>query len=336
MESIYFEAPGRVTRREIDPPVLSGASAALVRPVAVATCDLDTAMLRGTAPHPPEPFPFGHEAVAEVIDVGDDVAHVRPGQRVIVPFQLSCGTCQRCAAGHTGRCSTIGGMPMYGLGALGGDQAGMLSELVEVPYADAMLIEAPPGAPVTALASLSDNIPDAWRTVAPPLRSTPGADVLVVGGGAVSIGLYAVALARALGAGDVLYLDADEDRLERARRLGATPLEWGQRPPRCPITVDASGTPQGLELAITRTDIDGTCTSAAIYFAPVELPLLGMYTNGIRFVTGRPHVRSLLPDIVALIESGDFDPHVVPAIDVAWEDALDALSQADGKLVIHR
>ena len=336
MEAIYFEAPGRVTRREIDPPVLSRPSAALVRPVAVATCDLDTAMLRGTAPHPPEPFPFGHEAIAEVIDVGGEVAHFRPGQHVIIPFQLSCGTCQRCATGHTGRCSTLGGLPMYGLGALGGDQAGMLSDLVEVPYADAMLIDAPSGTPATALASLSDNIPDAWRTVAPPLRSAPGADVLIVGGGAISIGLYAVALARALGAGDVLYLDDNDDRLEHAHRLGATPLDWGQHPPRCPITVDASGTPEGLQLAIARTDLDGTCTSAAIYFDPVELPLLGMYTNGIRFVTGRPHVRTLLPDIIELIESGAFDPQVVPASHVAWDDAVDALAEPDDKLVIHR
>ena len=268
MEAIYFEAPGRVARRQLDAPVLTGPTSALVRPLAVATCDLDTAMLRGTAPPPPDPFPFGHEAVAEIVDIGDAVTAFRPGQRVIVPFQLSCGSCPRCASGRTGRCSTLGGLPMYGLGALGGEQAGMLADLVEVPYADAMLIEAPSGPPLGSLASLSDNIPDAWRTVAPPLADAPGADVLVVGGGAVSIALYAVVIARALGAGDIHYLDDDHARLEHAQRLGAKPLEWGQRPPRSPITIDASGTPEGLQLAIDRTDLDGTCTSVPSISSP--------------------------------------------------------------------
>jgi threonine dehydrogenase-like Zn-dependent dehydrogenase len=336
VEAIYFEAPGRVARREIDTPVLTRPTAALVRPLVVATCDLDTAMLRGIAPHPPDPFPFGHEAVAEVVEIGDAVTAIHPGQHVIVPFQLSCGTCQRCASGRTGRCSTLGGLPMYGLGALGGNQPGMLADLVDVPHADAMLIDAPPGPPISALASLSDNIPDAWRTVAPPLASTPGADVLVVGGGAISIGLYAVAIARALGAGHIHYLDDNHARLEHAQRLGATPLEWGQRPPRSPITVDASGTPEGLRLAINRTDFDGTCTSASIYFEPVELPLLAMYTNGVRLVTGRPHVRTLLPDIIASIVAGDFDPDLVPATLVPWDDAPEALADPDDKLVIQR
>jgi threonine dehydrogenase-like Zn-dependent dehydrogenase len=110
----------------------------------------------------------------------------------------------------------------------------------------------------------------------------------------------------------------------------------GYGAPRCPITVDASGTPEGLQLAIARTEIDGTCTRAAIYFEPVEFPLLGMYTNGIRFVTGRPHVRTLLPDIIELIVAGTFDPQVVPGSHVAWEDALDALADPDDKLVIYR
>lgn len=336
MEAIYFEGAGRLSKRDVEPPSLTRPASALVRPLAVATCDLDTAMLRGVAPHPGEPFPFGHEAVAEVVEVGDEVTRFRPGQRVSVPFQLSCGTCPRCASGRTGRCSTLGGMPMYGLGALGGDQVGMLTDLIEVPFADAMLVETPAGVAVPALASLSDNIPDAWRTVAPHLRAAPGADVLVVGGGAISIGMYAVAVAAALGASSIHYVDQDPDRLDQAQRLGATPVEWGERPPRAPVTVDASGSPDGLRLAIARTDLDGTCTSVSIHFEPVELPLLEMYTNGIRLVVGRTHVRTLTPDIVDAIADGTFDPTVVPATHVAWEDAIDALSHPADKIVIVR
>lgn len=58
------------------------------------------------------------------------------------------------------------------------------------------------------------------------------------------------------------------------------------------MTVDASGTTAGILLALARTDIDGVCTSTTIFFEPVEMPLLAMYSNGVRFVTGRPHVRT--------------------------------------------
>ena len=70
-----------------------------------------------------------------------------------------------------------------------------------------MLVAVPDGVSSAAIASMSDNIPDACRTVAPHLRELPGAEVLVVGGG--SVGLYAVGIARALGAGAVRYLDTD-------------------------------------------------------------------------------------------------------------------------------
>jgi threonine dehydrogenase-like Zn-dependent dehydrogenase len=336
VEAIYFEAQGRLSQRDVEPPRLTRPTSALVRPLAVATCDLDTAMLRGVAPHPPDPFPFGHEAVAEVIEVGDEVTQFHPGQRVSVPFQLSCGTCPRCLSGRTGRCATLGGLPMYGLGALGGDQVGMLAELVEVPFADAMLMATPAGVSLPALASLSDNIPDAWRTVAPHLRAMPGADVLVVGGGAISIGLYAVAIAGALGGDSIHYVDQDPARLDLAQQLGATPVDWGDRPPRAAITVDASGSPDGLRLAIARTDLDGVCTSVSIYFEPVELPLLAMYTDGIQLITGRTHVRTLTPDIIDAIADGTFDPTVLPATHVAWDDAIDALSHPADKMVITR
>src|SRR4029453_2369005 len=100
----------------------------------------------------------------------------------------------------------------YGLGAMGGHQwGGLLTDLVAVPHADAMLVPVPDGLDPVAIASCSDNIPDAWRAVGPQLAAAPGADVLVMGGpvGPHSIGLYAAGLAVALGAARVC--DRDED-----------------------------------------------------------------------------------------------------------------------------
>src|SRR5262245_60984501 len=191
--------------REAPAPRLSSDGAALVRPRVVATCDLDALIISGKSPFPP-PFPVGHECVAEVVEVGDTVRAVRPGQRVSVPFQISCGECERCRRGLTGNCTSVAFMSSYGFGPAVEQWGGFLSDTVCVPYADHMLVPVPDGLEPAAVASASDNLSDAWRAVAPPLAAEPGAPVLVVGGASSgSIGLYAAALAVALGASSVLY-----------------------------------------------------------------------------------------------------------------------------------
>src|SRR5262249_45762132 len=86
MQQLTFLGPARLEWREAPAPELSTDDAALVRPLAVATCDLDALIVQGQSPFP-APFPIGHECVAEVLEVGDAVTRVRPGQRVSVPFQ---------------------------------------------------------------------------------------------------------------------------------------------------------------------------------------------------------------------------------------------------------
>ena len=89
------------------------------------------------------------------------------------------------------------------------------------PFADHMLVPAPGGVPPARLAAASDNLADAWRTVVPPLAQRPGGSVLILGGGAKSIGLYAAGLAVASGAGVVDYLDDDAGRRQIAESFGA-------------------------------------------------------------------------------------------------------------------
>ena len=129
-------------------------------------------------------------------------------------------------------------------------------------FADHMLVKVPDGVDPLAIASIADNIPDGWRAVAPQLKAWPGARVLVLGGGAQSIGLYAVGLAVSLGAGEVLYLDDDATRRAVALRVGARaePLALADRDgaEKFEITVDASGNPDVLRFAFASTAANGT------------------------------------------------------------------------------
>lgn len=343
MRALTYVGPHDLQWRDAPDPALAGDGEAIVRHVAVATCDLDAAIVRGLAPFP-APFVLGHEGVAEVLDVGDDVHTVRPGDLVLVPFQISCGTCGACRAGRTGNCETEALATTYGFGF--GPKltryGGFLSDAVRVPYADAMLVRLPDGLAPEIAAGVSDNLTDAYRAVAPHLRERPGAPVLVVGGAmSGSIGIYAAGQAVALGSERVLYVDDDPSRRAIAERYGAQTLD--HVPDRVdgqfPITVDASASTEGLALALASLGRDGVCTSTAIYFDPARVPpfpLLAMYVMSASFVTGRIHARRDAPAVLDLLADGTFDPSPATTRVVPFDDAAEALAEDYVKLVFTR
>ena len=336
MRALEFVEKGKLEWREVPDTKLEGDGQAVVKPVALATCDIDVAFVQGLAPVG-APFSFGHECVAEVTDVGDSVKSVKPGDLVSVPFQVSCGECARCRAGQSGNCESVPRLSTYGLPVGPQTYGGFASDAVNVPYADAMLVPIPDGVDPVTVASLSDNIPDAWRCVAPPLEERPGSPVLIAMG-AGSIALYSIAIAQALGAERVDVVGGRPRERELAEKLGAHVLdeEYPERAGFYPITVDASANPAGISCALKSTDADGICTSIGIYWQPIPLPLLDMFTQGITFVTGRPHVRTVMPDVLELVREGRFDPDPMTVNKVPWDDAAEALSDLRAKTVVQR
>jgi threonine dehydrogenase-like Zn-dependent dehydrogenase len=342
MRHLIFDSPGSFSWQDAADPRLSAPGQALVRPLAVACCDLDVSVARGSAPLAPG-YAQGHEGIAEVVETGAGVTGARPGDRVIVPFQVSCGQCRECRRGLTGSCASVPPLSMYGLGPMAGlDGGGFLADLVLVPYADAMLIPLPAGLDPVPVASLSDNIPDAWRTVGPyagELAALDPADRRVLVTGGRSIGLYAAAIAVALGA-RVDYVDTDPVRLATAERLGAVPRDR-DLPDRSwtpyPVTVCAAARPESLIGTLRATWPGGVCTSSALLFADrvLGLPLWWMYTTGIRFVTGRVDARAAIPAVLDLLAKGlDLGP-VVETV-ASWADAPAAWAAMRGKTVITR
>ena len=336
---VYVE-PGRVEWHDAPAPSLVPA-AAIVRPLAVARCDLDVPMAAfGLFPGP---FAVGHEAVAEVVDVADDVTSWRPGDRVVVPFQVSCGACDQCSTGRFAGCRPVRASAgaAFGFGPAGGGHGGAVSDLLRVPAADHLLLAAPSGVPDEVACTLADNVVDGYRTVATHLADRPGADVLVVGGAAASIGLYAVAAAVGLGAGSVRYVDGDADRLAAAEALGAQVEAhegpWPKRFPRAQVVVDNTGDPDGLVTSIRSTDDYGTCTSVVIHFEPTTaVPLLEMYTRGVQLHASRADSRRLLPEVLELVAAGRLPVGGVPRTVVDWADAAEAWLEPATKLVVRR
>src|ERR1700736_2400236 len=106
MQQLTYVGSNELAWREAREPRLRSDQAALVRPLAVATCDLDALIISGQSPFAP-PFALGHECVAKVVELGDAVHSLQLGQLVSVPFQISCGTCEQCRRGRSANCSSV-------------------------------------------------------------------------------------------------------------------------------------------------------------------------------------------------------------------------------------
>jgi len=335
MRQLTFIKPGAFEWHDVAAPALKADTDAIVRPLVVARCDLDLYIATGRAPFK-GPFAFGHEAVGVVTEAGPH-AGVAPGESVVVPFQMSCGRCASCRRGYTATCAAYPPRAAYGLKpSCGTEFGGAISDAMYVPFADHMLVKLPDGLDPLAVASISDNLPDGWRAVAPHIAARPGANVLVIGGLAQSVGLYAAGAAASFGA-DTLYLDDDPVRRALAQKMGARaePLNLKDRAPlKCEIVVDANGDPDALRYAIHSTLPNGVLTSVAMYFDDlVGLPLRIMYAKGITFHTSRVDARAHLPDVLAHCARGHFHPDAVTTRVVPFSNAAEGALDPSPKVV---
>lgn len=339
MRQLTYAGAGKVEWRDVPAPQLQGDGEALVRPIAVTRCDLDFSIVTGAAGWP-GPFALGHETMGVVTDVGDAVRKFRPGDRVLVPFQISCGVCDTCRKGHTGNCTSVPYRSAYGMAPLSGvDFGGGISDLIRVPFADAMLLACPDEIEPEAAAGITDNVSDAFRSVAPYLAAMPKARVLIVGGLGQGIGLYVAEAAQALGAAETVYFDDDPVRLGLARSLGVKVLErktFDGAAPGAPysLTVDASGTAEGLGLAIRSTAHGGTCHRTYGDLKPMtEVSLREMYGIGMSLHLSRVHARRVMPDVVEHVRCGHLHPEKIITRRVSFDDAADAILEPHVKLV---
>jgi threonine dehydrogenase-like Zn-dependent dehydrogenase len=365
MRELHFLRAGRLGWRPATPPAALPADAAVVRPFIAGRCDGDTlpihrpvsrALQAGIAaglvdpvvagicgPVPFRgPFGIGHECVAEVVAVGADVHDITVGQTVIVPWAVSCGTCPACLRGLTSKCNTTRSgttLAAYGFGPASGPYGGMITDALVVPYADHMLVVVPDGVPPLRAAAASDNLADAWRTVVPALTERPGGTVLVLGGGAKSIGLYAAGLAVAHGATVVDYLDDDPGRRRIAENLGARVGTLGRLPHRggYDIAVEATSRPRGLRQALTAVAPGGICTAVGYYLAAgTRIPLMRMYATDVTLHLGVSHPRAVLPQLLAFLAATGFPAESVTTLVADWDDAPHAYRARTTKVILQR
>jgi threonine dehydrogenase-like Zn-dependent dehydrogenase len=171
---------------------------------------------------------LGHEPMGIVEAIGSSVSTLKVGDRVVVPFNISCGSCFMCDQGLQSQCETTQvhewdtGASLFGYTKLYGQVPGGQAELLRVPFADYGPIVVPEGPPDDRFVYLSDVMPTAWQAVR--YAGVPGVDSLAVLG-LGPIGDMCCRVARHLGVENLIAIDLVDERLERGRQVGATVLD---------------------------------------------------------------------------------------------------------------
>jgi len=238
---IVYEGPGKVKVETIDYPKLELPQGVpgrnrkcehgvILKIVATNICGSDQHMVRGRTTAPPGQT-LGHEITGEIIELGRDVEFLAQGDLVSVPFNIACGRCRMCKAGHTGVCLNVNPArpgSAYGYVDMGGWVGGQ-ADYVMVPYADWNLLKFPDKAQamekIRDLTMLSDIFPTGYHG-AYTAGVTTGSTVYIAGAGPV--GLACAAAAQLLGAAVVIVGDMNRDRLAQAHSFGCETVDLSQ------------------------------------------------------------------------------------------------------------
>ncbi|WP_232548810.1 zinc-binding dehydrogenase [Propioniciclava soli] len=331
MFGAVIHAPGDVRHEERTDPVIEHPTDAVIRTVAACVCGSDLWRYRGIS-EVTEPTPIGHEYVGVVEEVGGDVTTVAPGDFVVGGFTHSCGTCAACRAGATCNCLN------------GGGYAGCQAEKIRIPNADGTLLTVPGPVDddlVPSLLALSDVMCTGWHG-AVSARVEPGANVVVVGDGAV--GLCAVLSAATMGAGKVIALSRHADRQAVATEFGATHIiaERGEEAiAQIKELTDGIGADCVIECVGTQdarlTAVDACRVGGDIGLLGVphgDLPVDQLFWQNKGLKGGPAHVRAYLPHLLELVLSRQINPGRVFDLELPLAEIGEAYAAMDERRAI--
>jgi glutathione-independent formaldehyde dehydrogenase len=249
MKAVVYRGPFDVAVEEVPDPTIEQPLDAIIRVTTANICGSDLHPYEGRAPLDPGMI-LGHENMGVVEEVGLGIDRVKPGDRVSVPFNISCGSCRNCNAGWTSACLRANptGRPTAGYGyPMMGPYWGGQAEYLRVPWADFNLLKLPAGTEYeTDFTMLSDIFPTGYHGTE-LAQVGPGDTVAIFGTGPV--GLMAAHSAALRGASQVFVVDKAPDRLKLVERFGATAVNFADVDPTEMITdcTDGFGVDCGVE-----------------------------------------------------------------------------------------
>jgi threonine dehydrogenase-like Zn-dependent dehydrogenase len=232
MKALVYHGVGDIRVDDVPEPTLRAPTDAIVRLTASAICGTDLHFVRGTMPGTPEGRILGHEGVGVVEEVGEYVRNLVPGERVVIPSTIACGTCSYCRAGYYSQCDHANpngpGTAFFGGPEDAGGFDGLQAEKARIPYANVGLVKLPDDVTDDQAILISDIFPTGYQ--AADIAEIRDGDIVCVFG-CGPVGQFTIWSAKHLGAGRVIAVDSVSDRLEAARRQGAELVNFEREDP---------------------------------------------------------------------------------------------------------
>ncbi|MFT3770670.1 MAG: zinc-dependent alcohol dehydrogenase [Minicystis sp.] len=361
MLALTYRGPGRVQVVEKREPKIEHPNDVVLRVTRAAICGSDLHLYHGYVPDTRVGDTFGHEFTGVVEEVGSSVQTLRKGDRIVVPFNIACGTCFYCERGltsvceNTNPCSTLVG-GVYGYSHTTGGYDGGQAQRVRVPFADVGPMKIPDDMTDEEVIFLSDIVPTGFQA-AEMANIRPDDTVAVFGCGPV--GLIAQRSAWLLGAKRVIGMDYVEDRLAFAQRWARSEtidlrrhkdivahlrkLTEGRGPDVCidavGLEADGSrfhdilgkvlkleaGAPTAINLSINAVRRGGTVSIIGVYGPPANLIPIGTAMNkGLVLRMGQCNVKRYMPQLLDHIRAGAIDAKGLITHRFALEEAPEA------------
>ncbi|KAH7109899.1 chaperonin 10-like protein [Dendryphion nanum] len=310
MRAVVFKGLKTVEVEDRPVPTIQDARDIIVKVKYTAVCGSELHVFRGHQPSSTG-FIMGHEFTGVVDDIGSDVGDLKPGDHIVCPFTISCGTCYYCTHGFSSRCEKC---LLFGTSSLDGAQA----EYVRVPLAESTVVKAPAGIEHLKLCLMADIFPTGFFAAFNALgkidlKMAQESVVVLIGCGPV--GLCALIAALDYCPKALLVVDGIEDRLATAKALGGEP--WNYLSHReglfkrvkeltdgrgADIVIEVVGHSSALDMGFELLRPWGTISSVGVHNGPVPWTGNQAYAKNLTIQMGRCPVRSIFPQALKLLE----------------------------------
>jgi threonine dehydrogenase-like Zn-dependent dehydrogenase len=300
MRALTWQGTGKVSVETVPDPTIEQPTDAVVRMTSTAICGSDLHLYDVLGMYIDPGDILGHEPMGVVEAVGPEVTHIKPGDRVVIPFNISCGHCWMCRKGFFAQCETTQvtghgkGAALFGYTKLYGQVAGAQAEYLRVPQAQFGPIKVPDGHPDERYLLLSDVLTTSWQA-ARYADIEPGDTVLVTGLG--PIGQMSARIAGHLGAGRVIAVDDVPERLAMAERHGIEVIDYGK----------VDDVPEAVREMTAGRGADGV------------IEAVGMEAHGTPFQAAAMKAAGMLPDPLARKATETFGVDRMGALRTAFD-----------------
>ncbi len=326
MKALVYHGPGKKAFEDHPKPEIIDPTDAIVRVTKTTICGTDLHILKGDLPGCAPGRILGHEGVGVIDSVGPAVTAFKPGDKVLISCVSACGKCFYCRKQMYSHCTTGGWI-------LGNTIDGTQAEFVRIPHADTSLYPIPEGADEEALVMLSDILPTGFECGVLNGKVQPGNTIAIVGSG--PIGLAALLTAQFYSPAEIIMIDLDDNRLEVAKRFGATStvnstdskaaetvlkMTGGRG---VDTAIEAVGIPATFELCEKIIAPGGTIANVGVHGVKVDLHLENLWDRNITITTRLVDTVST-PMLLNILQSQKIDPKLLITHRFKLDHILDA------------